>query len=360
MTYQKPSYKRQVIAAFSSMANCNFGQKFDKESDPDIAARTAVMDAINIKGPVKEFIHEKSDPWYLVWGPKTSNSKSSCKWHCDNTMYIVKTESFDGGVPLYVVAIAGTNAISPKGWLVEDLNVWSQYKWPTKSRAGKISSGTHIGVDILMNDLMDKSQTIGQFFQNLDLTKQGKPYEIAVCGHSLGGALSPVVALMLKEWTIKIKRKNITVGAYPSAGATPGNGHFAKYYEKTMGADNFHSIINAHDMVPHAWEPKMLKMIPGLYKDYGITVSKKIAHIMNDVANTLNVRYPFQHYTRLFKDKEKSTTFLSKPNPKNKECKDFGQEAIYQHTVAYAEYGFQWPDDVREQLTAIQRHASPA
>lgn len=361
MAYQKPSYKRQVIAAFSSMANCNFGRKFDKETDPDMAAKKAVSDAITIDGPVKKFIHDKSSPWELVWGPVTSNSKASCKWHSDNTMYVVKTESFEGSQqPLFVVAIAGTNAISPKGWLKEDLNVWKRYKWPTKkSKSGRISSGTHLGVNILLK-MTYNGQTLLDFFKNMDLTKQGKPYEIGVCGHSLGGALSPVVALVLKEWAIKAKYKGITVGAYPSAGASPGNRRFANYYIKAMGLENFHSIVNAHDMVPHAWEPEMLRMIPTLFdnKKFGfIKINPRVVHVINDVVGLLSVRHPFQRYTRIAKEKEQLTTFKGRPNPDNKQCKDFGVEAIYQHTVAYALDGFQWPDDVREQLTGIQRQA---
>lgn len=364
MAYQAPTYKRQVIAAFSAMANCNFGQKFDTEADANTAAQKAVSNAITNEGAVKTFIEKNSQPWELVWGPVTSNSLASCKWHSDNTMYVVKTNSFEGSThPLFVVGIAGTNAISMKGWFKEDLNVWRQYKWPTKkSKSGRISSGTHLGVNILMN-MKSNGATILDFFEGLDLTKENKPYEIAVCGHSLGGALSPVVALMLKEWAINAKHNGIVVGAYPSAGATSGNKRFVRYYESTIGLDHYHSIINANDMVPHAWEPDTLKMIPNLFNNekFGfIKINPKLVHLMNDYIHILDVRHPFMKYTRIAKEREKLTTFIGLPNPDNTTCKDFGKEAIYQHTVAYFLYGFQWPEAVRAQLTSIQRHKSPA
>ena len=364
MAYQKPSFKRQVIAVLSAVANCNFGQKFAKPTDPDIAAKRSVSNAISQDGAIKSYINNGSSPWELVWGPVTSNSQAQCTWHSDNTMYVAKTDSFQGSDhPLYVVAIAGTNAISMKGWLQEDANVWRQYKWPTnKRKSGKISSGTHLGVSILQ-DMQYNGQTLLDFFKSLDLTQQGKPYEIATTGHSLGGALAPVLALALKEWTIAEKHNAIVVSANPSAGATPGNRRFAEYYINTLGAENYHSIINANDMVPHAWEPDMLKMIPNLYNNetFGfIKINKRIVHLMNDYISILSVRHPFQKYTRIAKEQEKLTTFQGRPDPKNTTCKDFPTEVIYQHTIAYFLDGFLFPDDVREQIISIERQKSPA
>ncbi|MEO1258668.1 MAG: lipase [Bacteroidota bacterium] len=364
MAYQKPTYKRQVIATLSAIANCNFGQKFAKPTDPDIAAKKAVSDALTKDGAIKSYINKNNSQWELVWGPVTSNSLAQCKWHSDNTMFVAKTDTFPGlDHPLYVVAIAGTNAISMKGWLQEDANVWKQYKWPTKkSRSGKISSGTQLGVSILQ-DMKHDGQSLLDFFKGLDLTTQGKPYEIATTGHSLGGALSPVLALVIKEWAIAEKHKNIVVSANPSAGATPGNKRFANYYIDTLGAENYHSIINANDMVPHAWEPDMLKMIPDLFdnKKFGfIKINPKLIHLMNDYIHVLSVRHPFQKYTRIAKEQEQLTTFQGRPNPENTKCKDFGVEAIYQHTIAYFLDGFLFPDGVKEQIIAIERQKSPA
>ena len=201
MAYQTPSYKRKVIAAFSSISNCNFGQKFSSEKEANGSATRDVNTTITGTGAVNEFINQNKENWEVVWGPVTDNSQAQCKWHTDNTMYVVKTDSFkeEGGTtyPLYVVAIAGTNAISTKGWLKEDLNVWHRAHWG-KNGHGKISGGTDFGLNELKR-MEANGITLLQFFQDLSLTKENKPYEIAVCGHSLGGALSPVMALWLRE-----------------------------------------------------------------------------------------------------------------------------------------------------------------
>lgn len=353
MSYQKPSHKRQVIAALSAIANCNFGLKFSSNEEGNQAAVTAINDAINKEGAVQKFINQNASPWEVVWGPVTSNSKPLGKWHTDNTMYVAKTNSFEGSAhPLYVVATSGTNAISEKGWLGEDLNVILRKKWDGDKAKGKISKGAYKGLGILLG-MEHQGQSILDFFKQLDLSKKGTAYEIAVCGHSLGGAISPLVALSLKEWVNETPHKNITVGSYPSAGPSIGDERFTNYFIQTIGAENYHSIINAYDMVPHSWEPDMLKAIPNLYNNaaFGFIPALNIIKKAIPAAAALHL---FDPYQRIGKDKE--AIFQGQPNPENREAKKFGKEVVYQHTVSYAKYGFQWPTDVAAQIELIERH----
>ncbi|NEO43521.1 MAG: lipase family protein [Moorea sp. SIO4A3] len=89
-------------------------------------------------------------------------------------------------------------------------------------------------------------------------------------GHSLGGALSPTLALAAldqkSEWS---GGKEFTISVYPSAGPTPGNEDFATYYDSRLG-ENTTRIWNNIDIVPHAWNEEMLSEIPSLYQEGGI------------------------------------------------------------------------------------------
>jgi hypothetical protein len=95
--------------------------------------------------------------------------------------------------------------------------------------------------------------------------------QVAVAGHSLGGALSPTLALYLvdkkSDWDPENKA---SVGAFPTAGPTPGDEGFASYYEKQIAANKIYYLSqhNALDAVPHAWEKSDLEKIPTLYEDY--------------------------------------------------------------------------------------------
>ncbi|MCA9639338.1 MAG: hypothetical protein KC492_01555, partial [Myxococcales bacterium] len=98
---------------------------------------------------------------------------------------------------------------------------------------------------------------------------------VAVAGHSLGGALSPVVALYmqnLQSWNAG--GKVTTIGAWPTAGPTPGEKNFAAYYEHVVGQSppsgeaglTYTSKYNSLDVIPHAWQASSLAKVPFLYE----------------------------------------------------------------------------------------------
>lgn len=84
-------------------------------------------------------------------------------------------------------------------------------------------------------------------------------------GHSLGGALSPTLALEMvdrqSEWD---PQGLVTVSTSPSAGPTAGNSDFATYFDSRLGSRT-NRIWNQVDIVPHAWEVDMLRAIPSIY-----------------------------------------------------------------------------------------------
>jgi len=94
------------------------------------------------------------------------------------------------------------------------------------------------------------------------------PVQIAVVGHSLGGALAPTAALWLADTQGFLSHwdphRNATLSALPTAGPTAGNSAFAAYSGKKLGA-GLTPYYNTLDVVPHAWQASMLAEIPGLY-----------------------------------------------------------------------------------------------
>jgi len=210
--------------------------------------------------------------WKAIWGPIVyANDPTSNSVHADNTMgmYYNATEN------VIVIAIAGTNVNSPYGWIVEDFSVNKTKSWELVTgvpNSGNISLGTYTGLDILLNMKNHAEETIVTALKNFLATNANlSNVQIAVTGHSLGGALSPTLALYLvdtkQDWDAN---RQTTIGAFPTAGPTPGDEGFAAYYEKQIKTKNIYYLSqhNGIDIVPHAWEKSDIEKIPTIYSDY--------------------------------------------------------------------------------------------
>lgn len=204
--------------------------------------------------------------WDLVWGPvvyQNQHTKTKDASYADNTMYVAQ----EAGTENYVVAIAGTNPASMYGWLIEDFNVYAAVPWPfaadAKEKNQMISKGTEVGLQNLNNKMHDANGvSIQQFIQSL--ANKGTAIQLHVTGHSLGGALSPALALSIHDQLSASTRSNVTISVLSSAGPTIGNKELADYYNQRLG-NNTQRFWNKRDMVPHAWEKKQLREIPWLY-----------------------------------------------------------------------------------------------
>lgn len=210
-----------------------------------------------------------------VWGPVVwSDKDQGAKTVCDNNMFLVYREDTNQ----YVLAIAGTNINSLYGWFVEDFQTAEMVEWNSISTSapatsGKIAVGTHKGFDALLNKMVDGDKGTIIEFLTKEMKTAKKGAGLSVGGHSLGGTLTPVMATYLMDtkdtWDPDGNIANIN--AYPTAGATPGNGTFAKYVEgKFTGANDYFGAYNPIDVVPHGWQADMLKEVPGLYASHGI------------------------------------------------------------------------------------------
>lgn len=229
----------------------------------------------------------------VVWGVETKNeqltvtekvtnekgvelekTKQVTGYATTNCLYVAKgPHPEEVGRSLYVVAISGTNLISANGWFQEDLEVGgTMVPWPlgvTSSHQGNVSRGTAEGVNALLSM---RENGNGQAFVEFMTTvlSSGERAEVAVCGHSLGGALAPCVAVALansQPWTT---RTNINVSCYPTAGPTPGDQDFANTVINTLGEANFTPRVNTLDIVPKNWAQSTMANVGTIYADLSI------------------------------------------------------------------------------------------
>lgn len=278
MAYKKTA---QIAHSLSFASNSAFGLKFDTFNELQQyveTVSTAVMNDTTIQGLI-------GDDWDTVWGPvvyssnPTPNVPQSLGPYvlADNTMGVYYSKAKN----LFVVAIAGTNSISGFGWMAEDFNVGKVVAWSSITGAGKghISQGTATGLDVLVSMMKSGGDDLLTGLSKYITNNKVSGAELAVSGHSLGGALSPALALyLLNKQSVWDPSNSVMISAYPTAGATIGtngvNGYdsFVKYYENhisstpTFGKVNYHSYCNALDIVPHAWQGSDLEQIPDLYQ----------------------------------------------------------------------------------------------
>ncbi len=209
----------------------------------------------------KSSIQKYIGDWDVVWGPVVY--KPNWAIYATNAMYVAKNGN------QYVVAIAGTNPKSILSWL-QDLKIRKQKRWPYGERGDlnpKISRGTFNGLNHLLQDMKSSDKTVLEFLQET-VKSSDEEIEIIFTGHSLGGALSPTLALAAfdqkSEWA---GEKPFKISVYPSAGPTPGNQDFSTYYDSQLG-NSTKRIWNDLDIVPYAWNRTTLAQIPRLYKPH--------------------------------------------------------------------------------------------
>ncbi len=233
--------------------------------------------------------------WNRVWGPFVYLARTPFNKYATNAIYVAQQGN------KYVIGVAGTNPKSLQNWLIEDLYVavladWADYAENEPQFRPKISMGTKIGLDNLLRPHPGSSTTIVDFLTDL-LKEADENIEILLTGASLGGALSPVLALALHEkkstWDPN-NRARLKVVTF--AGPTPGNYYFAERYRLKLG-NTTTRIWNSLDIVPHAWNPELLSQIPSLYEPQ-IPSNPLIEKFVN-IGKLLSIGRYYTHLERL-------------------------------------------------------------
>lgn len=259
----------QIVYTFSDSVGSAAGLSFDNSSGEGLATMqtyvTTVEKAVLADTTIQSLI---GTDWTPVWGPVVyANDTSGATVIADNTMGCYYSPSNK----LFVVAIAGTNPSSPFDWLDEDFDVHTLVPWTTAggSGSGNISAGTNTGLQILLG-MTSGGSTMLQALASYITTNSITGETIAVTGHSLGGALSPVLALYMHDNAATLGLSGQSLAAYPTAGPTPGDKDFAQTYEAVMskaGGITYSSLYNTLDVIPCAWEEDLLATIPTIYDE---------------------------------------------------------------------------------------------
>ncbi|KAI1750632.1 hypothetical protein F4782DRAFT_244475 [Xylaria castorea] len=237
---------------------------------PEAALQAALKQALN------QVLPQLTGNWTVSWGPRVYKEKNqdSPEGGPDNVWFA----AVDDNQKVCVVAIAGTASNS---WAdisqdfnvfeVVDFNAWVELwssegipqpeaRKPTQDNGSALSycaKGTCDGVWNVLNNVStepDEGTRIDQYLAGLDSS-----YTVVVTGHSLGGALSPIVALGLVKAKLAGSHK---VKVLPSAGVSPGNDKLAADYATTFPKDPLlgegyqvynTDYYNTFDIVPQAW-----------------------------------------------------------------------------------------------------------
>jgi hypothetical protein len=108
-------------------------------------------------------------------------------------------------------------------------------------------------------------------FLRTQADESGDALEVALTGHSKGGALAATMALWLQcalespsDEECWDPTRRARLACYSFAGPTAGNAAFVRQLDARLGARQRH-VRNAHDLVAQVWEADGLRRVPGLW-----------------------------------------------------------------------------------------------
>ncbi len=288
--------------------------------------------------------------WEVVWGPGVFQVLPGAI--PANTMFVAEHQETGE----LFISIAGTNPFSAYAWFIEDFNVSETRAWSYGDAPENValSKGTLKGLLALQGMVppngVPAANVSLEGFLATRFAAEGPPVEVTVSGHSLGGALSPAVALWLadtqKEWD---HHTRAAISVYAYAGPTPGNDHFADYINHRLG-DRLQRIANPLDVVTHAWNVCDLADVKALYTPElsRNTLWDKAVDVFIAETNGVHYRQIDPNVLELPGKVKEELVWWLLPDLVN-----YVGQVVYQHTLAYFELlEVEYP----ESTAAVGRH----
>lgn len=189
--------------------------------------------------------------WERIWGPFEKKGDLGTIQNLMYTAQLVNSKT-------YAIVLRGTSPDSLRAWH-EDFDVRTQCPWNKIVKGAcdeaKIAAGTLQGIKVLLT-LHGKGGGCAGFDSAM---LEDEETEIFICGHSLGGTLTPVYADYFRSANpLSPSPFLATVQPCSFAGLAPGNQAFADYIDGKFndscgGKWRFH---NNYDAAPNIfWQP---------------------------------------------------------------------------------------------------------
>lgn len=209
---------------------------YTDEADPQ-QQKTDIMTALGALGS------SANGPWTLTWGPANN----------DGVLAYV-AQGADG---TYALAFRGSLSDDDaegffENWL-DDGSSLSVVPWLYPQNVGaNIATGNNAALALAIG-LTDPTTDAGllDYLRTTAAANNGS-IALAVCGHSLGAALTNLAAAWIVDQLPKAPGVSATVTPFTFAAPTVGDQAFASLYNMLFGSSSY-ACINTQDIVPMAW-----------------------------------------------------------------------------------------------------------
>lgn len=260
----------------------------------------------------------------LVWGPVADAGFNVLKGQfvITNAMYVAR----ERGTSNYVIGIAGTDARSLFDWLVEDADI-KPVPWPYAAGAGNVANGSLVGLHRLQNmkphhGTKQPGVRLASYLRSV----AGQPVTVYVTGQSLGGALCEVVGMWLSDTRASWDPgRTATIIPMSFAGPTPGDSGWVAHFDAAFLRSGAARVWNENDIVPHAWNKRLMNELPTLYPG---TPPTGVAKVALDAAIRNADKHDYQQVLG------GGTSFTGKLSPHA----TYLEQAVQQHICAYYTY----------------------
>jgi len=221
----------QILAA-ANLANIAY-----LDEDEPANQKTDIANALNA------LAGDANGPWTLTWGPANN----------------------DGVLAFVARGADGTYALAFRGSLSDDdaegfFNNWLDdvsglilVPWLYPQSAGaNISSGMNAALALVIG-LTDPVTDLSLLDYLRGVAgRSGGAIELAVTGHSLGGALTPLAAAWLADQLPNVPVVEATIAPFTFAAPTVGDAKFSALFNGLFSARAY-GCVNTQDVVPMAW-----------------------------------------------------------------------------------------------------------
>jgi hypothetical protein len=205
---------------------------YDDEGGDPAKQKVAMSKALSQLSPAA------AGPWSLKWGPADNDG-------------ILAFVALNSAGTQYAVAIRGSLTDEDAAGFIsnwfDDFDALVQVPWlyPQRIKGARISAGLNQALALLMG-LTDPVTDLSLLDYLRKTLRPGT--NVMITGHSLGGALTTLVAPWLYDQLRLGGASNANITPYTFAAPTAGNLAFAQYYDSIF--PNSYRAVNTQDVIP--------------------------------------------------------------------------------------------------------------